>query len=645
MKSKRRIIATAVAVLISFAAALPAAAQETDSAPATGMEADVFADQEDTNGFADDSVYPFVLEKLSREDFEKAAAEVQPAEEETESGAQDTKSGSSDGEDDSDQAFEEFIYENDVLEIGGGFWRISTPEMTSSRIVISGDAGIIFCGVDVLSQDGAAMTVAPGADVRIILEQGSISYLMGAAGYPAISLADADAAQDSEEGGDQEAALTVYGCGCLTAEGGSGCAAIEGRLVDRTIPDPLEEDAEYADVERISFIDNYEDSSAEAEEQEIPQEAASEEETSGSGTEETDRAQLQQTQDASAEEETADAAQEQTTDDPAGEQAADTAQEEQTADAAQEKQTADAAQEQTTDDPAGEQTADAAEEELAADAAQEQATDDPAGEQTADAAGGKQTAEEKTADTNEGKETADADAGQLTAEIPKQAEEKVAEVTVPAAKTDAAAASGSKDKSSPEAEGRSAEETEEISFSVEACWDDEQDHDGLRPSLLTVSLYANGEESGQTVVLHDDNDWTASFSGLPAEIKGEPVAYSIVGEPVSGYVASISGDSIDGYTITNVHVINPTGRSSEEEVDRIRKKADGNRVTAGVTTVTTTKVARSTANYTTAIPRTSTAMVKRSSPKTADAAEPALWAVPLLIGIAGVYVWMRREQK
>ena len=610
MKSKRRIIATAVAVLISFAAALPAAAQETDSAPATGMEADVFADQEDTNGFADDSVYPFVLEKLSREDFEKAAAEVQPAEEETESGAQDTKSGSSDGEDDSDQAFEEFIYENDVLEIGGGFWKISTPEMTSSRIVISGDAGLIFCGVDVLSQDGAAMTVAPGADVRIILEQGSISYLMGAAGYPAISLADADAAQDSEEGGEQEAALTVYGCGCLTAEGGSGCAAIEGRLVDRTIPDPLEEDAEYADAERISFIDNYEDSSAEAEDREIPQETASEEETSGSGTEETDRAQLQQTQDASAEEETADAA-----------------------------------QEQTTDDPAGEQTADAAEEELAADAAQEQATDDPAGEQTADAAGGKQTAEEKTADTNEGKETADADAGQLTAEIPKQAEEKVAEVTVPAAKTDAAAASGSKDKSSPEAEGRSEEKTEEISFSVEACWDDEQDHDGLRPSLLTVSLYANGEESGQTVVLHDDNDWTASFSGLPAEIKGEPVAYSIVGEPVSGYVASISGDSIDGYTITNVHVINPTGRSSEEEVDRIRKKADGNRVTAGVTTVTTTKVARSTANYTTAIPRTSTAMVKRSSPKTADAAEPALWAVPLLIGIAGVYVWMRREQK
>ena len=76
MKSKRRIIATAVAVLISFAAALPAAAQETDSAPATGMEADVGSD---TNGFSDDSVYPFVVEKLSQEDFERAAAEAKAA--------------------------------------------------------------------------------------------------------------------------------------------------------------------------------------------------------------------------------------------------------------------------------------------------------------------------------------------------------------------------------------------------------------------------------------------------------------------------------------------------------------------------------------------------------------------------------------
>ena len=613
MKRKRRMIATVVAVLISIAAALPAAAQETDSAPATGMEADVGSD---TNGFSDDSVYPFVVEKLSQEDFERAAAEAKPAAEEKESGAQDALKGASDGADGSEQASEEYIYENDVLEIGGGFWRISTPEMTSSRIVISGSTGLIFSGVDVLAQDGAAMTVAPGADVRIILEQGSISCLMGAMGYPAISLGDTDTEQDNEESGEQKAAITVYGCGYLTVEGGIGCAAIEGSLTDRTTPDPLEEDAELADAERISFIDNIEEPAAPAEDDGRVEETASEEGASDSGQEETGQAQVQQTADVSAEEVTADAAaQGQTADAAAQEETADAAAQEEAADAAAQGQPADAAaQEETADTAAQGQPADTAAQGQAADASSEEKAADPA-------------------------------AGQLTAEIPGKNQETAAEVTVPAAKADAAAASDEKDRPADEEEEKSAKEAEEISFSVEAQWDDEQDHDGLRPSLLTVSLYANGEESGRTVVLHDDNDWTAEFSSLPAEVKGEPVAYSIVGEPVSGYVASIRGDSSDGYTITNVHVINPTGRSSKEEVDRIRKKADENRAEAGVTTVTTTKVARTTANYTAAIPRTSTAMVKRRSPKTADAAEPALWAVPLLIGIAGIYVWMRREQE
>ncbi|MFZ7334592.1 Cna B-type domain-containing protein, partial [Streptococcus pluranimalium] len=52
------------------------------------------------------------------------------------------------------------------------------------------------------------------------------------------------------------------------------------------------------------------------------------------------------------------------------------------------------------------------------------------------------------------------------------------------------------------------------SVTVSKVWDDENDQDGLRPDSIEVQLYANGEKSGDVVVLSKDNNWTYIWNEL-----------------------------------------------------------------------------------------------------------------------------------
>ena len=189
------------------------------------------------------------------------------------------------------------------------------------------------------------------------------------------------------------------------------------------------------------------------------------------------------------------------------------------------------------------------------------------------------------------------------------------------------------------------EAAKNISFSVQVKWDDDQNVDALRPDLITVNLYADGEDSGRTVVLHQDNDWTAEFDGLPASKDGKLVSYSVTEDSVGGYLGSISGSTEDGYVIVNVHTPNPTGRSASEEVSRITKNAAEQNHTPTVTTYTTNKVATTTANYSNTARSAAVQGAKTQSPKTLDSGKPELWAILMIIGIAGLYFWMRRQEK
>ena len=185
-----------------------------------------------------------------------------------------------------------------------------------------------------------------------------------------------------------------------------------------------------------------------------------------------------------------------------------------------------------------------------------------------------------------------------------------------------------------------------MDVTVSCGWDDEENRDGTRPDHVTVTLYANGRETGRAITLSEENGWSGSFIGMDTYRYGEKLSYSIIEERISGYTGTIEGSDRTGYRIVNIHEPLPirkngsdqngTEKNSSEEIVPDLKVSGGKGVI--VETVVTTKVSRS-------VPaRTSTSTKKTRSAKTADTAAPVLWELLMLVSCGMLYMWMRYEQ-
>ena len=86
-----------------------------------------------------------------------------------------------------------------------------------------------------------------------------------------------------------------------------------------------------------------------------------------------------------------------------------------------------------------------------------------------------------------------------------------------------------------------------IDITVNKIWEDNNNHDGIRPNSITVKLLANGKEI-KSMQLTSNSNWESEFKNLPKNENGKEIEYTIVEEEVSGYESSI-----DGYNITNTH--------------------------------------------------------------------------------------------
>ena len=89
---------------------------------------------------------------------------------------------------------------------------------------------------------------------------------------------------------------------------------------------------------------------------------------------------------------------------------------------------------------------------------------------------------------------------------------------------------------------------------VTKAWDDSDNTDGVRPSSVSVQLYANGKVSGDPVTLDAANSWKHTWSGLDRNAAGKAITYTVKEVSIpGGYVSETSGDAASGYTITNKH--------------------------------------------------------------------------------------------
>jgi hypothetical protein len=92
--------------------------------------------------------------------------------------------------------------------------------------------------------------------------------------------------------------------------------------------------------------------------------------------------------------------------------------------------------------------------------------------------------------------------------------------------------------------------------SVTKVWDDNNNQDGVRPSNITVRLYADSVYTGKYAVLSGENNWTYTFEKLPFMKNKVKVNYS-----VAEYFDDTDG-SDDSNESEYTSIITPTGNGS-----------------------------------------------------------------------------------
>ena len=94
---------------------------------------------------------------------------------------------------------------------------------------------------------------------------------------------------------------------------------------------------------------------------------------------------------------------------------------------------------------------------------------------------------------------------------------------------------------------------EKTSLPVSKIWQDENNQDGIRPERVIIKLFADGIDTGKSLLLSESNSWMGSFFDLDKYKDGKIIVYTVKELELDGYNTIITGDSSTGYTVTNCH--------------------------------------------------------------------------------------------
>ena len=102
----------------------------------------------------------------------------------------------------------------------------------------------------------------------------------------------------------------------------------------------------------------------------------------------------------------------------------------------------------------------------------------------------------------------------------------------------------------------------QTSATITKLWADADNQDGIRPDSITVTLLADGKETGTTATLTAANNWTETITGLPEKANGKTIEYTWAEKDIpDGY--ELTDNSTDGTvtTLTNTHTTEVTSIS------------------------------------------------------------------------------------
>ena len=91
-----------------------------------------------------------------------------------------------------------------------------------------------------------------------------------------------------------------------------------------------------------------------------------------------------------------------------------------------------------------------------------------------------------------------------------------------------------------------------INIAGTKTWADSSNQDGIRPTSITINLFANGVKEADTTVT-SSNSWNWGFNRLPVFANGDSIQYTVNETAVTGYTPVITGNVTDGFAITNHH--------------------------------------------------------------------------------------------
>ena len=106
------------------------------------------------------------------------------------------------------------------------------------------------------------------------------------------------------------------------------------------------------------------------------------------------------------------------------------------------------------------------------------------------------------------------------------------------------------------------------SATVTKIWNDAENQDGKRPESITVSLLADGKETGKTVTLSVENNWKQTISDLPEKADGKAIEYTWTEEALpEGYELTDNSKNGTVTTLTNTYAPETTSISGTKTWD------------------------------------------------------------------------------
>jgi len=109
------------------------------------------------------------------------------------------------------------------------------------------------------------------------------------------------------------------------------------------------------------------------------------------------------------------------------------------------------------------------------------------------------------------------------------------------------------------------------SVTATKTWADNNNQDGIRPSVITAQLLADGVAIGSPVSLTKDGSWTYTWTNLDEKANGTKIVYTVEEKWTDpAYTSAVSTDGNGNFTISNTHtpeVISVSGTKTWDDAN------------------------------------------------------------------------------